>query len=307
MILSDETRAVQGRICLVTGATSRIGSVTALELARLGGDVVIVGRRSDRCPREVARVHSATGGRVVALPADLSSLGQVRGLAEAFRNRYPRLDVLVNNAGSYFFRRELSADGLEMNFAVNHLGHFALTLLLMRSLRASPSARIVNVSSAAHERWTIDFDDLRCDKRYGRLEAYGRSKLANLLFTYELARRLRGTRITANALHPGSVATNLGSDGAWLRVRLRNLVKRSMLRPEDGARTSVYLATSREVEGVSGRYFNQCRQIRSSEASYDETAAAKLWQVSERLSGVSWTEACGEQHLQGVFVRPTRS
>jgi NAD(P)-dependent dehydrogenase (short-subunit alcohol dehydrogenase family) len=301
VIWKDETRALQGRICLVTGATTGIGSVTALELARLGGDVVIVGRRSDRCLREVARVHRATGGRVVALPADLSSLGQVRGLAEAFRSRFPRLDVLVNNAGSYFFRRELSADGLEMTFALNHLGHFALTLLLMRSLRASPSARVVNVSSAAHERWTVDFDDLRCDKRYERLAAYGRSKLANLLFTYELARRLKGTRITVNALHPGSVATNLGSDGAWLRVRVRNLVKRSMLRPEDGARTSVYLATSREVEGVSGRYFNQCRQIRSSEASYDETAAARLWQVSEGLSGVSWTEACGElQHLQEV-------
>jgi len=290
VILSDETRALQGRICLVTGATSGIGSVTALELARLGGDVVIVGRRSDRCPREVARVHSATGGRVVALPADLSSLGQVRGLAEAFRNRYPRLDVLVNNAGSYFFRRELSADGLEMNFAVNHLGHFALTLLLMRSLRASPSARIVNVSSAAHERWTIDFDDLRCDKRYGRLEAYGRSKLANLLFTYELARRLRGTRITANALHPGVVRTGFGkNNGGLIRVAFQalQLIGRPwFLSPEQGAQTSIYLASSPEVEGVSGKYFADCREEPSSPASRDEEAQRRLWEMSEQMVGL---------------------
>jgi NAD(P)-dependent dehydrogenase (short-subunit alcohol dehydrogenase family) len=235
----------------------------------------------------VRRIRRASpGARVEPLVADLSSQEQVRRLARELRARCPRLDVLVNNAGAIFARRTLSADGLEMTFALNHLGPFLLTNLLLDRLEASPAARVVNVSSSAHQRGVMRFDDLQGERRYDRLEAYAQSKLANLLFTYELARRLRGTRVTANALHPGVVATRLGSNDGWLRARARNLLKRGMLTPEQGAETSVYLASSAEVEGVSGRYFCRCREIPSSDASRDEASAALLWRVSEELTGL---------------------
>ncbi len=278
---------------MVTGATSGIGAVTARELARLGATVVIVGRHVGRCARHVERIRREIPGALVeALVADLSSQAQIRALVEQFGSRRERLDVLVNNVGSYFMTRRVNADGLEMTFALNHLSYFLLTLLLMKHLRASPSARVVNVSSIAHEGLEIDFENLQGEKRYDRLVAYGQSKLANLLFTYELARRLKATRVTANALHPGTVATNLGSDNGWLmgwlRVRARNLLKRTMIMPEQGARTSIHLASSPEVEGASGRYFSECRPVRSSEASYDEASAARLWRISEDLTGLRW-------------------
>jgi len=254
---------------------------------------VIVGRHAGRCAREVERIQRQISGALVdALVADLSSQAQIRRLVERFGSRHERLDVLVNNAGSYFMKRRLSADGLEMTFALNHLSYFLLTLLLMKQLGASPSARVVNVSSSAHVGREIDFENLQGEKRYERHEAYGQSKLANLLFTYELARRLKGTRVTANALHPGTVATNLGSDNGWLmgwlRVRTRNLLKQTMMTPEQGARTSIHLASSPEVEGANGRYFRECSPVRSSEASYDEASAARLWRISEDLTGVRW-------------------
>ena len=221
--------------------------------------------------------------------ADLSSLGEVRRVAEEFLRRHDRLDVLVLNAGALFTGRQVSVDGLEMTFGLNHLSHFLLTLLLVEGLRASPSARVVTVSSSAHLGCTIDFDDLQAERRYDRLEAYGRSKLANLLFTFELARRLKGTRVTANAFHPGIVATHLGSDRGWLRARARNLLKRGMLTAEEGARTGILLATSPDLEGVTGRYFVDRREAPSSEASRDAAAAARLWRVSEDLTGVRWS------------------
>ena len=276
---------------MVTGATSGIGAVTARELARLGGTVVLVGRHPGRCGRAVERIRRA-GGQGEALVADLSSQDQVRRLAERFTSRHRRLDVLVNNAAAYFSRRQLTADGLEATFALNHLSPFLLTLLLLDPLRASASARVVNVSSVAHEGRELDFEDLQGGRRYERLEAYGRSKLAQLLFTYDLARRLEGERVTVNALHPGTVATHLGADKGWLTVRVRNVLRRGMLTPEQGARTSVHLASSPRVEGVSGRYFvHDCREVRSSEASYDLAAAARLWRISEDLTGVSWSAA----------------
>ena len=277
-------RLLDGRVCMVTGATSGIGAVTARALARLGADVVVVGRDRARCARQVERIRRE-GGRAEALVADLSSRASVRALADAFGRRHDRLDVLVNNAGAYFARRQESADGLEMTFALNHLGAFQLTLLLLERLAASPSARVVVVSSVAHEGRRLDLDDLQGERGWDRLEAYGRSKLANLLFTYELARRLAGTRVTANALHPGSVATRLGSDRGWLRVKVRNLVRRGLLDPEQGARTTIHVASAPELEGVSGRYFQDCREARSSEASHDREAAARLWAVSEHLTG----------------------
>jgi NAD(P)-dependent dehydrogenase (short-subunit alcohol dehydrogenase family) len=274
------------KICMVTGATSGLGAVTARELAKYAATVVVVGRNHGRCERQAESIRRRTGARVETLVADLSSQAQVRRLADDFRRRFARLDVLVNNAGSYFMNRELSVDGLEMTFALNHLSHFLLTNLLLERLQASPSARVVNVSSSAHQQGKMDFEDLQCERRYDRIEAYARSKLANVLFTYELARQLEGGHVTVNALDPGIVATNLGSNNGWLRTKVRNLLRRNMIGPEEGAATSVYLASSPAVEGVTGRYFFQCKEFPSSEASHDEAAAENLWSMSEILTGI---------------------
>jgi NAD(P)-dependent dehydrogenase (short-subunit alcohol dehydrogenase family) len=284
--MPDPSGDLTAKICMVTGATSGLGAVTARELAQFGATVVVVGRDHGRCERQVESIKRQTGSRVEALVADLSSQAQVRRLAGAFRRRFARLDVLVNNAGSYFMRRELSVDRLEMTFALNHLAHFLLTNLLLERLEASPSARVVNVSSSAHEQAKMDFEDLQCERHYERIEAYARSKLANLLFTYELARRLEGGRVTVNALDPGIVATNLGSNNGWLRTKVRNLFNRNLIGPEEGAATSVYLARSPEVEGVTGRYFFQRKEVGSSEASHDEADAETLWRMSEDLTGL---------------------
>jgi NAD(P)-dependent dehydrogenase (short-subunit alcohol dehydrogenase family) len=275
---------MQGKVCLVTGATSGIGLVAARELARQGARVVLVGRSEERCASAVEKIQTQTGNRdVTALLADLSSQQQVRQLAQSFQTRYSRLDVLINNAGGIWLRRELTTDGLEMTFAVNHLAYFLFTALLLDRLKASGPARIINVSSAAHRRAKLDFNDLMGERGYRGWRAYCRSKLANLLFTYELARRLEGTGVTANALHPGWVATGFGGNNRW-RGRLLQLAARYFaIGPEEGARTIIYLAASPEVAGVSGKYFVEERAVPSSPASYDEAAAKRLWEVSEQL------------------------
>jgi NAD(P)-dependent dehydrogenase (short-subunit alcohol dehydrogenase family) len=278
---------IDGKICLVTGATSGIGVVTARELARLGGTVIVVGRNRKKCLAEVQRLRRACGERSADfILADLSSQSDIRRVAQEFKDRYNHLDVLVNNAGANFMKRELSVDGLEMTLALNHLAYFLLTNLLLDFLKASKSARIVNVSSSAHSTGKINFDDLQGEKHYDRLEAYAQSKLANLLFTYALARRLSGSQVTVNSLHPGAVATNLGSNNGWLKIKLRNLLRREYLSPKEGARTSIYLATSPEVEGITGRYFYESQEIHSSEASYNLPDGEKLWRVSEVLTGI---------------------
>jgi NAD(P)-dependent dehydrogenase (short-subunit alcohol dehydrogenase family) len=279
---------MQGKVCLVTGATSGIGAVTALELARLGATVLVAGGNAEKCRARVEAIRRQTGARVEGVVADLASQAQVRRMAAEVASRFASLDVLVNNAGTYLFERTLTQEGLEKTFAVNYLSHFLLTNLLLDRLAASPSSRVVCVSSEAHRSARIDFDNLQGERHYDRLEAYARSKLAILMFAYELTRRRRGARPTANALHPGVVATGLGSENGflrgWLRVRVRNLVDRSMMTPEEGARTSIFLASSPEVEGVTGRYFDQGRDVPSSPASYDEAVARKLWEVSEELT-----------------------
>jgi NAD(P)-dependent dehydrogenase (short-subunit alcohol dehydrogenase family) len=214
------------------------------------------------------------------LLADLSSLQQVHELARQFRERHPRLDVLINNAGGIWMKRELSADGIEMTVAVNHLAYFLLTHLLMDPLKTSAPARIVNVASAAHRGATIDFDDLMAERSYGGWRQYCKSKLMNLLFTYELARKLAGSNVAVNALHPGWVATGFARDNGW-KGRLIQLAARCFaLSPEKGARTILYLASAPEVAGVHGRYFVREQAQPSSAASYDEAAAARLWKVS---------------------------
>lgn len=282
---------MDGKVVLITGATNGIGKVTALELAKKGARVVIVGRNAAKTEATAGEMRSASGdAQVDFFVADLSSQAEVRRLAEEFQHKYPRLDVLINNAGMYFAQRGETVDGFERTFALNHLAYFLLTNLLLDTLKASAPARIVNVSSAAHNTGPLNFDDLQ-NREYGMAgyRAYGQSKLANLLFTYELARRLRGTGVTANALHPGAVNTGFGKNNRGLVKLAMGLVSRFELSPEKGAQTSIYLASSPEVEGVSGQYFDQCKPVRSSPASYDEEAQKRLWEISAQMTGLSET------------------
>jgi NAD(P)-dependent dehydrogenase (short-subunit alcohol dehydrogenase family) len=279
---------MEGKVCLVTGATSGIGLVTALELARQGACVVLVGRSHQKLDAALQQIRAETGSQQVeALLADLSVQQQVRDLARQFQERHQHLDVLVNNAGGMWLKRERTADGIERTFAVNHLAYFLLTNLLLDVLKASAPAHVVSVSSAAHKRATLDFDNLQGERSYRGWRQYCRSKLMNLLFSYELARRLEGTGVTANALHPGFVATGFAGNNGW-RGRLIQLAARLFgLSVEQGARTVVSLASSPEVAGVSGRYFVRERAVDSSRASYDEAAAKRLWQVSAAMTGLS--------------------
>jgi retinol dehydrogenase-12 len=280
---------MQNKICLVTGATNGIGKVTALELAKMGATVIVVGRNPDKTEAVVNELRAQSGSdRVDKALADLSSLAEVQALAENFKRKYSRLDVLVNNAGAYFGKRQVSADGYEMTFALNHLSYFLLTALLLDVLKASAPSRIVNVASDAHRTVPLDFDDLQAEKKFNGLVVYGRSKLANILFTYELAKRLQGTNVTANTLHPGFVATGFGADsGALMRIGIKITARLMGVSVEEGAQTTIYLASSPEVEGVTGKYFQKCKPAQSSAASYDVDARERLWQISEQLCGVT--------------------
>ncbi|MET7403068.1 SDR family oxidoreductase [Dactylosporangium sp. NPDC005572] len=269
-----------GKTCVVTGGTSGIGAETAVRLAALGATVVVVGR--DAAAGEHVR-RRATGGRVEVLTADLSSLADVRRLAEAVRSRYRRIDVLVNNAGVIVHRPALSADGFELTFATNHLGPFLLTRLLTESLERAAPARIVNVASAAHKQVrSIPWDELG---HGGPDRAYPLSKLLNVLFTAELARRLAGRGVTANCLHPGFVRTGLGRNVGGTIGAAVQLVLRFQPGAAAGARTPVYLASSPDLAGVTGGYFVNCRPARPSALARDPEAAARLWELSERMTG----------------------
>lgn len=276
-----------GRICVVTGANRGIGRATAEGLAGLGATLVLICRRREEgegVAREIASAQRAPAPAVVA--ADLSSQRSVREAAEAIRAAYPRVHVLVNNAGVIPKQRETTVDGLEMQFAVNHLAYFLLTnLLLDRLVDAAPS-RVVNVSSGAHQGGRLDFGDLQHERRYDPVRVYGRTKLANVLFTYELARRLGGTGVTANCLHPGVVATKLMAD--YMNVPLVGgaIARTFGGSTEKGAETSLYLAASPEVEGVTGRYFVGQRETRSSPVSYDAALQRRLWEESARLTAL---------------------
>lgn len=277
---------MRGKVCVVTGATSGIGYVTARELARRGASVTLVGRNPDRTALCVGSIRRETGSDAVdSLLADLSSMERVRALAEAVRARHQRLDVLVNNAGAVFLTRHTTVDGFEMTFALNHLAPFLLTNLLLDLLRASAPARIVTTASVAHVGAKIDFDDPNYQHhRYSAWGAYGRSKLANILFTYELARRLEGSNATANAFHPGFVATGFARSGPLMDV-VMTLARPMMVSAEEGARTQIYLASSPEVEGVTGQYFVKEHPTRSSKESYSVESQRRLWEISEELTG----------------------
>lgn len=280
---------MDGKICLVTGATSGIGQVTAATLAALGAEVGVVGRNPAKTERVVTKIRTESGNaRVVAFLADFSDLEQVRRLAAAVHARFDRLDVLVNNAGAFFLRREMTPYGVEKTFLVNHLAPFLLTNLVLDMLRAAPAGRVINVASSMHRTGTLDWDDLAFEHGYSGMKAYARSKLANILFTRELARREAGTPLTVNAMHPGMVATGIWKAGFAPLDRLAQWgVARFALTPEEGADTILYLATSPEVAGVSGEYFIERKPVMPSEAARDDALARRLWEVSERLTGLA--------------------
>jgi NAD(P)-dependent dehydrogenase (short-subunit alcohol dehydrogenase family) len=276
-----------GKVVAITGANAGIGKATAVALARMGATVAMTARDPDRGARALADVRAESGSDAVELVAlDLADLASVRACAAELCDRYDRLDVLVDNAGLVMARRTLTADGFETTFGVNHLGHFALTGLLLERLRASAPARVVVVASQAHAmaRRGLDFGDLQSSRRYRSFDAYSRSKLANLYFTRELARRLAGTGVTVNAAHPGYVASRFGRDGDMRFERILQVGAALLaLTPEQGARTSVYLAASPDVEGVTGGYYARCRPKAMSKQARDDVAARRLWDASESL------------------------
>jgi retinol dehydrogenase 14 len=283
--MNDEMR---GKTVLITGGTSGIGKATARQLAAKGARVLLVGRNAAKVDATVREIQAATGNEAVeGLVADLSSQAAIRTLANEVRSRVDRLDVLVNCAGGYWASRHITVDGLELTFALNHLAYFQLTNLLLDLLKKSAPARIVNVSSGAQSMGRINFDDLQGFRRYSGQRAYNQSKLANVLFTYELARRLAGTGVTATVVHPGVTRTNFGQeDESWIRRLLRRPIQLFLKSPDRGADTVVYLASAPEVEGVTGAYFANRKQKRSSKRSYDRQVAARLWEVSEALVGL---------------------
>ena len=277
-----------GRVCLITGASNGIGKETAVGLAARGARVIMVARDPARGEAALADVRDrSASGDVELLLADLASLDEVRRLAREVRDRHDRLHVLVNNAGAFNSQRSETKDGFETTFGVNHLAHFLLTAELLDVVRASAPARIVNVSSAAHIGARLDFDDLQSQRHYGGMRAYGKSKLANVLFTYELARRLEGTGVTANAVHPGVVLTGFGRNNTGLMglgFEVFHIFARPfLLTPERGADTTIYLASSPGVEGVTGKYFVKRVAVPSTPSSYDEATQKRLWEVSEQL------------------------
>ena len=277
-----------GRTVLVTGGTGGIGRATALSLATMGAHLAITGRDRERSEDAAREIRAAGAGRVDVFVADMSSQAEVRRLADEVLQGLPRIDVLVNNVGGYWNTRHVTADGLERTFALNHLAPFLLTSLLLDRLKESAPARVVTVSSGAQAMGRIDFDDLQGERSYSGARAYSQSKLANVLFTYELARRLPASAVTANALHPGVVRTSFGADDpAGVQRLLVPLVRPFMKTPAQGAATSIHLASSPDVEGVTGRYFANSKPRRSSKRSYDEAAAARLWQVSADLVGLT--------------------
>ncbi len=274
-----------GKVCMVTGGNSGIGKETAAGLAKLGGTVVIVCRDKTKGEAALSEIRTKSGNRNVDLIlADLSSMRSVRQLAEDFRRKYEKLQVLVNNAGVVQAKRHATPEGFEQTFATNHLGHFLLTNLLLDLIKASAPARIINVTSEAHRGSKIHFDDVQGEKKYSSFRAYGQLKLANVLFTYELARKLEGTRVTVNCLHPGVVRTGFGHDDPGLMSLAIRIGSPFFMSPVKAARAAVHLATSPELEGVSGKYFSKMKEARSSKESYDEETARRLWETSEELT-----------------------
>lgn len=284
---------LEGKTCLVTGATNGVGLETALGLAKLGGTVVMTARNDAKGKKALQDVISRSGSeRLDLMMVDFASMASIRNFADEFKSKYDRLEVLVNNAGAVNMSRSETKDGFETTFGVNHLGYFLVTNLLLDLVKASAPARIVNVSSRAHMRAQMDFDDLNAETSYNGFTVYGRSKLANVLFTYELARRLDGTDVTANCLHPGVVRSGFGQNANNGRLGFIFKTFYTLAMPftksnAEGAETSIYLASSPDAEGVTGKYFADSREEPSSPASHDVESQKRLWEISEQMTGTA--------------------
>jgi NAD(P)-dependent dehydrogenase (short-subunit alcohol dehydrogenase family) len=279
---------MEGKVCVITGATSGLGLEAAERLAKMGARLVLVGRDQVRGAAALARLRAAVPGASPSIHyGDLSKLSEMKRIATAIGSAEPRVDVLINNAGSMFASRHETVDGLEMTFALNHMAYFVVTNLLLDRLHAAGPSRIVSTASAAHLGQKLDFDDLQSRKRYGAQRAYGRSKLANILFTRELARRLDRTGVTANCLHPGFVATRFGADnGIFARLAIR-IAMLGAIGVEKGADTIVYLASAPDVAGLSGGYYQRRRLTQASVESQNLATAQRLWTESARISGMA--------------------
>jgi NAD(P)-dependent dehydrogenase (short-subunit alcohol dehydrogenase family) len=280
---------IQDKVCIITGATSGIGKATAEALAEEGARVVLIARNLEKGKMVVNEIQEKTKNQNLdLLIADLSSQSAIRQVAAEFLAKYEHLHILINNAGIATRKRMLSPHGIEMTFAVNHLAYFLLTNLLLDRIKASAPARIINVSSEAHRNvGPLDFDNLQGEKKYGAFRAYSITKLCNVLFTFELAHRLEGTRVTANALHPGYLYTSIFREASALA---RFLVKLTAGRAEKGARAILHLAASPELEGITGKYFKGMKEVPSSPVSYDRAAAERLWQISSKLTGIQTSD-----------------
>lgn len=276
---------MKGKVVVITGATSGIGEVAAARLAEMGARIVLVARDRKRGQEMLARLTAAGGDHCVYY-GDLSLIAETKRVAAQIAAAEPRVDVLINNAGALFSSREITADNLEKTFATNHMAYFVLTLSLQASLLAAAPARVVSTASAAHKGYTLDFDDLQSTKGYRAMRAYGRSKLCNILFTRELARRWKATGMTANCLHPGFVATRFGDASGGVLSRVVRMAKTFAISPEKGAQTIVHLASSADVANISGEYFYQSRLAVPTEGGRDDAAAQRLWKESSTLAAI---------------------
>lgn len=270
--------SMKGKRVVITGPTKGIGRVTAVELAKKGAEMILVARDEARA-KELA---NEIGGAEIFI-GDLSSIAEVKRVGDEIAKKYDRIDVLINNAGAINMTREKTVDGYERTFATNHLAYFVLTDKLLPSLKNAPSARIVNVASEAHRRGSIDFDDLQFEKRWSGMNAYFASKLANILFTAELARRLEGTKVSANSLHPGAVASGFMANNSGIIALGWKAISPFLLSSEKGARTTIFLASDPSVEGVTGKYFEKCKERKPSRKARDMAVAHRLWELSEDL------------------------
>ena len=278
---------MKGKVVVLTGGTSGIGQVAAESIAGMGARLILVARDRTRGEAALSRLRMRSpGGAHAVYYADLSRLADMKRVANEIAAAEPRVDLLINNAGALFTPRQVTSDSLELTFATNHLSYFVLTHFLRERLMAAGPARIVNTSSEAHRRARLDFSDLQSERSYRGFGAYSRSKLANILFTRELARRLKGTEVTANSLHPGFVATRFGDNNGGISSSVMGFLKRFAITPEQGAQTIVYLATSGEPAAITGQYFVKCRVATPSKQAQDDNAAQRLWEETARLAGV---------------------
>lgn len=284
---------LNGKTIIVTGGTNGIGEVSALELARAGAEVIVISRSKDKCAATVQKIQSETGNKNVSyIAADLSTLAGIRSAAEQFLSQHSKLHVLLNNAGGVFTSRQVTADGYEMTFALNHLSYFLLTHLLINTLKATAAsegdARVVNVSSSAHFMARgVDLDDLQRKKNFNRFGVYSETKLMNVLFTNELSKRLQGTNVTANSLHPGLVRSGFGKNNGGIIPMLFSMIQIFGISAQQGAQTSIYLASSPEVKGITGKYWDKKKVTTPSVPAQDTAAQEKLWRISEELTHIA--------------------